>query len=64
MRVIQLLGKDPSPLPVVGTSTPHETICTLTNALNHTLTPPPVPEDLDPQLYGVIDGTFCRAALG
>ena len=48
MRVIQLLGKDPSPLFVAGNSTPNKTICTLINALNHALATPPVPEDLHP----------------
>jgi hypothetical protein len=40
MRVIQLLGKDPSPLFVAGNSTPNKTICTLINALNHALATP------------------------
>ena len=48
MRVIQLLGKDPSPLFVAGNSTPNKTICTLINALNHALATPPVPADLHP----------------
>ena len=48
MRVIQLLGKDPSPLFVAGNSTPNKTICTLINAFNHALATPPVPADLHP----------------
>ena len=65
MRAIQLLGKDLSTLLVAGNSIPHgRPPATLINALNHALTPPPVPEDVDPQLYGVIDGTFYRVVLG